>query len=117
MKFFRRVRRLVRLATIGLTVAAISQEMQKAPSDRTWTGMVFGVVPYDFRPPTWERLRDAFWNPDDPRLFTERPLGVGWAINFFQAQMLLRGVFDSLMGQEEEPVQTRRSARKAGARP
>ena len=68
MKFFRRVRRLVRLATIGLTVAAISQEMQKAPSDRTWTGMVFGVVPYDFRPPTWERLRDAFWNPDDPRL-------------------------------------------------
>ena len=49
------VRRLVRLATIGLTIAAISQEMQRAPSDRTWTGVVFGVVPYDFRPPTWER--------------------------------------------------------------
>jgi hypothetical protein len=117
MKFMRRIRRLVRLATIGLTVAAISQEMQKAPSDRTWTGVVFGVVPYDFRPPTWERLRSAFWNPDDPRLFTERPLGVGWAINFYRAQTMLREVFDGLMGQDEEPVQTRRAARKASARP
>ena len=116
MRIIRRVRRLVRLATIGLTIAAISQEMQRAPSDRTWTGVVFGVVPYDFRPPTWERLRDAFWNPDDPRLFTERPLGVGWAINFYQAQVMLRSLFDGLMGQDEEPVQSRRSPRKAGAR-
>ena len=43
MRIIRRVRRLVRLATIGLTIAAISQEMQRAPSDRTWTGVVFGV--------------------------------------------------------------------------
>src|SRR5437773_9602911 len=118
MKFFRRVRRLVRLAAIGLTVAAISQEMQKAPSERTWTGKVFGVVPYDFRPPTWERLRDAFWNPDDPRLFTERPLGVGWAVNLFRAQLLMRGAFESLMADESpEPVQRKRSERKASARP
>jgi hypothetical protein len=116
MKMIRRFRRLVRLATIGLTIAAISQEMQKAPSERTWRGMVFGIVPYDFRPPTWERLRDAFWNPDDPRLFTERPLGVGWAINFYRAQTLLRELFDSLM-ESAEPVQVRRSARKASARP
>ena len=116
MRFFRRVRGLVRLAVIGLTVAAISQEMQKEPSERTWTGMVFGLVPYDFRPPTWERLRDAYWNTEDPRLFTERPLGVGWAINFFRAQLLLRGLFDSLMGEKGEALPARRSERKAGAR-
>jgi hypothetical protein len=118
MKFFRRLRRLTRWAAVGLTVAAISQEMNKAPADRTWTGKVFGVVPYDFRPPTWERLRDAFWNPDDPRLFTERPLGVGWAVNLFRAQLLMRGAFESLMGDESpEPVQRKRSERKASARP
>ena len=117
MKFFRRLRRLARLATVGLTVAAISQEMNKPASERTWTGKVFNVVPYDFRPPSWDRLRDAYWNPDDPRLFTERPLGVGWAINFFRAQLLIRGVFENLMGEEMPVAQRRRSERKASARP
>jgi hypothetical protein len=118
MKFFRRLRRLARLAGVGLTIAAISQEMSKPAADRTWTGKVFGVVPYDFRPPTWERLRDAFWNPDDPRLFTERPLGVGWAINLFRAQLLMRGAFENLMGDGHAEVERpRRSERKASARP
>lgn len=40
-----------------------------------------GVVPYDFRPPTLDRFRAAWWNPDDPRVFTPRDLGVGWAVN------------------------------------
>src|SRR5207249_4336090 len=114
MRLMRRLRRLSRLAAVGLTVAAIYQEMEKAPSERTWTGKVFGLVPYDFRPPTWERLRDAFWNPDGPRLFTERPLGVGWALNLFRAQILLRGVFENLMGEGGAEVsQPRRAARKA----
>jgi hypothetical protein len=109
---------MARLAAIGLTLAAISQEMAKPQADRTWTGKVFGVVPYDFRPPSWERLRAAYWNPDDPRLFTERPLGVGWAINLFRAQLLLRGWFENLMGEgQEDVVRPSRSERKVSARP
>ena len=50
-------------------------------------------VPYDFRVPTSERLRDRLWNPDDRRVFTPPVLGVGWSINLFQvavrAQALL----------------------------
>ena len=94
----RRVRRLVRLLGVGLTVAAISQEMSKPEAERTWNGKVFGVVPYDFRPPTWDRLRESYWNPADERLFTDRVLGVGWAVNFARAQSLLREGFDFLMG-------------------
>ena len=112
MKFFRRLRRLAKLAGLGLMVAAISQEMSKPEDQRTWHGRVFGFVPYDFRPPTWDRIREAYWNPDDDRIFTDRVFGVGWAINLFQARLLLQGAFDSLMGESgsvvEEPEPVRR---------
>ncbi|HEX6547432.1 MAG TPA: hypothetical protein VF134_01660 [Candidatus Dormibacteraeota bacterium] len=79
-------------------VAAISQEMSKPEGERTWHGKVAGFVPYDFRPPSWERIREAYWNPDDQRLFTDRPLGVGWALNLFRARTLLMDGFELLMG-------------------
>ena len=41
-------------------------------------------MPYDLRLPTMERLRDRWWNPDDPRIFTPRVFGVGWSINLAQ---------------------------------
>jgi len=72
--------------------------MAKPEGERTWTGEVFGFVPYDFRPPTWQRLRDAYWNPNDERLLQPRPLGVGWAVNLYQARIRLQQVFDQLMG-------------------
>ena len=77
----RRLRRLVGLVSLGLTVAAISQEVAKPEGQRTWRGRVLGLVPYDFRPPTWVRIRRAYWNPDEPRLLTDRVFGVGWTIN------------------------------------
>ncbi len=98
MKLARRTRRLARLVGIGLVVAAISQEMAKPESERTWHGRVLGFVPYDFRPPTWNRIRDAYWNPDDDRLFTDRVFGVGWAVNLHRARTLLEQTFESLMG-------------------
>lgn len=98
MKFIRRLRRLARLVGLGLMVAAISQEMSKPEDERTWNGRLGGVVPYDFRPPTWERIRAAYWNSSDPRLFTERPLGVGWAINLYRARELMQAGFEFLMG-------------------
>ena len=94
----RRIRRLVKLAGFAAFVAAIAQEMSKPEAERTWHGKLGGVVPYDFRPPTWERIQEAYWNPNDPRLFTERVFGVGWAINLFRAKEYMRATYESLMG-------------------
>ena len=72
---------LIRTAVIGAVVGAIYVELRKAPEERTWTGKLLGVVPYDFRLPTMERLRSAYWNPRSPKVFTDRPFGVGWSVN------------------------------------
>jgi len=61
--------------------AAIYQELRKPPEARTWNGKVAGVVPYDFRVPTLDRLRDAYWAPESDRVFSENVFGVGWAVN------------------------------------
>jgi uncharacterized protein DUF5808 len=113
VRFVRRLRRIVKLAGFGLMVAAISQEMSKPEADRTWHGKVFGLVPYDFRPPTWERIRAAYWNPEDDRLFTDRVFGVGWAINLYRAKEYMEEGFGTLMG-EARP--TRTPARRRAAR-
>ena len=76
-------------AAMGLVAAAVYQELQKPPEERTWYGRVARFVPYDFRLPTLERLREAYWNPDEHRIFTDRVLGVGWAINFYSLLQVL----------------------------
>ena len=89
---------MVRLVVVGLVVTAVAQELSKPPADRSWRGRVLGVVPYDFTVPTWARIREAYWNSDDPRLFTDRVLGLGWAINLYRARLLLSGLFERLSG-------------------
>ncbi len=71
------LRSLVWLAIFG----AVYQELRKPPGERSWHGRVLGVVPYDFRVPTLQRLRDAYWDPGTDRIFSEHVFGVGWAIN------------------------------------
>ena len=73
--------RLVRTLMWMAFAAAIYQELKKPPEARTWNGKVAGTVPYDFRLPTLDRLRDAYWNPDSEQLFSEKVFGVGWAVN------------------------------------
>lgn len=72
---------LLRTATIAAFAGAIYTELRKEPDQRTWHGKLLGVVPYDFRMPTMERIRQAYWNPRSPKVVNDRPLGVGWAIN------------------------------------
>jgi len=60
---------------------AIGTELAKPPSVRTWEGRIGGVVPYDLRFPTLERLRERYWNPDSDRVITRQPFGVGWTFN------------------------------------
>ena len=76
------------LATV-VAVVGIVEQVRRPPDERTWHGSVLGV-PYDFRPPSFERLRAAWWNPDTERLFTARDFGVGWAINFAQVAKIVR---------------------------
>jgi Family of unknown function (DUF5808) len=114
----RRIRRLVKIAAFAVFVAAISQEMSKPEGERTWRGKV-GVVPYDFNPPTWDRLLAAYWNPEDERLFTDRVFGVGWAINFYRVRELMLGGYQQLMGVKLPASQRwqQRTARAKQAKP
>jgi hypothetical protein len=73
--------KLIRTLAWLAFAAAIYQELRKPPEARTWNGKVAGVVPYDFRVPTLDRLRDAYWAPDSDQLVSENVFGVGWAVN------------------------------------
>ena len=114
MRSLRRVRRLVRLAAFGLVVAAVATELSKPEPERTWEGRVLGVVPYDFRPPTWQRIRDAYWNPNSNRLFSDRVFGVGWAVNLHRAKTLMEQVFGRMMG-DREALSIRMTVRSEGS--
>ena len=78
----RALKNLIKTVAIALVVAAVVQELKKPPAERTWQGRIFDFVPYDFRIPTLETIREVYWNPDEPRIVTDRVLGVGWGINF-----------------------------------
>jgi hypothetical protein len=71
------VRTLIWLAFFG----ALYQELKKPAEERTWHGKVAGIVPYDFRLPDLQRIKDAYWDPDSDVLFTEKVVGVGWSVN------------------------------------
>jgi hypothetical protein len=109
-----RVRRLARFITFALVAAAVATELAKPAPERTWQGMVLGLVPYDFRPPTWKRIRDAYWNPDSEHLFSDRVFGVGWAVNLYRAKTLMENAYRRLMGAEES-VSIRMTVRSEGS--
>ena len=46
------------------------------------TGSYLGI-PYDWRWPTWARIKERMWNPLDPRSFTPPALVWGWSINLY----------------------------------
>jgi hypothetical protein len=69
-------------STAALVGMAIAEQLSRPPQERTWQGSIFNI-PYDFRPPTPERLRDEFWNKNTSRIFVPHAFGVGWGINFY----------------------------------
>jgi hypothetical protein len=73
--------KLIRTLAWLTFAAAIYQELRRPPEARTWNGKVAGVVPYDFRVPTIDRLREAYWDPENDQVFSEKVFGVGWAVN------------------------------------
>jgi uncharacterized protein DUF5808 len=118
MRKLRNLRRLVRFVTFGLVVAAVATELSKPAEERTWQGKVGGIVPYDFRPPTWQRIRDAYWNPESDHLFSDRVFGVGWAVNLYRAKTLMEETFRKLMGKEEAvSIRMTVQAERGGGKP
>jgi hypothetical protein len=75
---------VLRLAIVLVGVQAVREQLGRPAEERTWRGRV-GPVPYDFRVPTLDQFKAAYWNPDDPRIFTDRVFGIGWAVNIPQA--------------------------------
>jgi hypothetical protein len=82
------LKQLIFLASITVAAIALIDQLGRPEAERTWHGTVAGI-PYDFRPPTVERIKNAWWNPDDPRLFTPREFGVGWAVNLARLYELI----------------------------
>ena len=79
-------------AAMGLAVAAIARELRRPRRRRRWRGRILGV-PYDFRAPTWRRVKRSWWAPHDRRMLTPRAFGVGWAVNVGRVwRMLSRGL-------------------------
>ena len=75
--------------SLGVAALAIAQELSKPASERAWNGRVLGFIPYDFRPPSLERIRASLWNPDNPHVVTSQVFGVGWSINLYRVAELL----------------------------
>ena len=76
-------KRLIQVATISLALAAVCQELEKPKEERKWNGIIGGFIPYDFRMPTVEKLKEAYWNPYESRILGPEVFGVGWAINVY----------------------------------
>lgn len=55
--------------------------MAKGAEPRTGT---FLGMPYDWRKPTAGRVKQRFWNPDEPRILTPRAYGWGYSLNFYR---------------------------------
>jgi hypothetical protein len=74
--------RVLQVAALSFTLIAICQELEKPKQRRGWHGRAAGIIPYDFRVPTRERVKDSYWNPYESRIFTPVIFGLGWSINF-----------------------------------
>ncbi len=64
-----------------IAIVAVRRELRLPKEERTWHGTVDVPVPYDFRPPTAERFKAAFWAPEDERYFPPKAIGIGWSVN------------------------------------
>ena len=74
------MKRVTRLVLVGLAAAAIVQELRKPAVARAWHGTIIGV-PYDFRMPTIDRIKQRVWSPDTPEVLVPHVFGVGWTVN------------------------------------
>ena len=92
--------RFIEMAVITVALAAVCQELEKPAEERSWHGKV-GFIPYDFRLPTIERIREGYWNEDSPHVFSPEVIGLGWAINFHAILEKMRLVGESYYTEDD----------------
>ena len=68
---------------VSLVVLALREQLRLPAAERTWHGRIWGRIPYDFRLPTAQRIRAAFWNRQTAELLVPQPCGIGWTINLY----------------------------------
>ena len=71
------------------SVIAIAAIAAFAATRQPKTGTFLGI-PYDWRWPTLDVLRERMWNPSDPRIFTPHAFGWGYSVNLPAAWRRLR---------------------------
>jgi hypothetical protein len=84
----RKLKRYFSVFFMLVTAAATIQQLMKPVDERDWHGEIL-FVPYDFRPLTPARVRERWWNPDDPRLLTPHVFGVVWSLNLYRVKEML----------------------------
>lgn len=92
--------RFMQVAVLTVALAAVCQELEKPKEERTWQGKV-GFIPYDFRLPTIERIRQGYWNEDSAQIFSPEVIGLGWAINFHALLEKMRLIGESYYTEDE----------------
>jgi len=92
--------RAIEAAVITVTLAAVCQELEKPQEDRLWKGKL-GFVPYDFRLPTPQRMKETFWNEASERIFSTPMFGVGWGINFYALLEKMRIIGDFYVTEDD----------------
>lgn len=78
---------------------ALGHEQDTAVDPSEPQGRLLGM-PYDFRGATADRIAARIWNPADPRIFTPRMFGVGWAVNLGALAVKLRLMRPDDLGDE-----------------
>jgi uncharacterized membrane protein len=62
-----------------------TEPLREVPAVSTASSLFSGKVlglPYEFRPPTADRVASRWWDPTDPDILVPRVFGIGWDINF-----------------------------------
>jgi hypothetical protein len=76
---------------VGLSAAAIGEELKRPPEQREWKGTVAGV-PYNFRPAEWSAIAKEYWDPTSDRIMTPHVIGLGWGVNMAAILARLRAL-------------------------
>ena len=79
---------------IGLSAAAIGEELKRPAERREWRGTIAGV-PYNFRVDEWPNVAKEYWDPASDRLLTPHAIGLGWGVNFAAAVARVREMVES----------------------
>ncbi len=90
MRTMGRLGSVLRVAAMTLPLMAVVKELRTPRQHRRWHGKLAGIVPYEFRRPTWGRLRRSVWDPGSDHLLVPQAFGVGWTVNLGRLVRLLR---------------------------